>query len=63
MRDFSEFVSIVGSEEFRSEVREIEDGLTSIHDETGDAYVSMRSETVTLLILRRYHEWLSEQLG
>ena len=36
---------------------------TDIDEETGDAYVSMRSETVTLLILRRYHEWLSEQLG
>lgn len=62
MRDFDEFVGIVTSDGFRSEV----DRMTSeLHERFADvddaAFATMRSDMVNLFALRRYHEWLHQQ--
>lgn len=62
MKDFDEFVGIVTSDEFQSDVGRI---TSELHDRLGDVddsvFATMRSDMVNLFTLRRYHEWLHQK--
>lgn len=64
MKEFEDFLSLLYSDDSKEEMRRItEECADKCESDSGFVYVSLRNDEMLDYKLRKYHEWLIDQLN
>ena len=62
MKSFDDFLATISDDDYQQIKRKAEEALMDSENKIALADIKEYSVIVSLLLLRRYHQWLSQQL-